>query len=73
MPWDTLKHRSLRANRYAGLGVAARLCDVDVQDYFRLGIYSSASERTVYSVLPMLEAAAGPGDPLFHEQVRSPR
>jgi hypothetical protein len=39
------------------------------QGAFRLGIFSSASSRTVAAVLPLLEAAAaaaaGPGAPLF--------
>jgi hypothetical protein len=35
------------------------------QAFFRLGVFSSASERTVSQVIPMLEAAAGPGPPLF--------
>ncbi len=35
------------------------------QAAFRLGVFSSASERTVSQVIPMLEAAAGPGPLLF--------
>ena len=35
------------------------------QALFRLGVFTSASERTVSEVIPMLEAAAGPGPPLF--------
>ena len=38
---------------------------VPAQAAFRLGVFSSASERTVSQVIPMLEAAAGPGPPLF--------
>lgn len=37
-----------------------------MQGAFRLGIFSSASVRTVHSVLPMLRAAAGESpEPLF--------
>ena len=32
-----------------------------VQESFRIGVFSSASPRTVSSVLPMLEAAAAQG------------
>lgn len=38
------------------------------QGLFNLGIYTSASLRTVNIVKDMLEAAAGPGPPLFGEQ-----
>ena len=41
---------------------------VIAQAYFRLGVFSSASERTVSQVIPMLEAAAGPGPPLFNTE-----
>ena len=37
-----------------------------LQESFRLGIFTSASQRTVQAVIPMLEAAAGPGQRLFH-------
>ena len=36
-----------------------------VQEHFRLGIFTSATQRTVGNVLPLLEQAAGPGTPLF--------
>ncbi len=32
-----------------------------MQEVFRLGVWSSASQRTVNSVIPMLEEAAAPG------------
>lgn len=42
------------------------------QGAFRLGVFSSATQRTVSAVLPMLEAAAvaggGPSAPLFSDQ-----
>ena len=31
------------------------------QEVFRLGVFSSASQRTVSTVIPMLEQAAAPG------------
>ena len=37
-----------------------------MQDHFRLGIYTSSSKKTVMSVIPLLEASAGPGPRLFH-------
>ncbi len=40
------------------LGVECRLIP---QEVFRLGVWSSASQRTVSSVIPMLEEAAAPG------------
>jgi len=36
-----------------------------MQEHFRLGIFTSATQRTVGNVLPLLEQAAGPGTPLF--------
>lgn len=36
-----------------------------LQEHFRLGIFTSATQRTVGNVLPLLEQAAGPGTPLF--------
>ncbi|KAA6429781.1 MAG: P-loop containing nucleoside triphosphate hydrolase [Trebouxia sp. A1-2] len=36
-----------------------------LQEHFRLGIFTSATQRTVGNVLPLLERAAGPGTPLF--------
>ena len=37
-----------------------------MQAHFRLGMYSSASRKTVDTALQLLEAAAGPGaEPLF--------
>lgn len=38
-----------------------------VQEHFRLGIFTSATQRTARDVLPQLEAAAGPGIPLFSD------
>lgn len=42
------------------------------QGAFRLGVFSSATQRTVSAVLPMLEAAAvaggGPSAPLFSDR-----
>jgi len=32
-----------------------------MQEMFRLGVFSSASQRTISSVIPMLEQAAAPG------------
>ena len=32
-----------------------------LQEVFRLGVFSSASQRTISSVLPLLEKAADPG------------
>ena len=32
-----------------------------MQEVFRLGVWSSASVRTIHSVIPMLEEAAAPG------------
>ena len=38
------------------------ICDgCAMQEVFRLGVWSSASQRTVNSVIPMLEEAAAPG------------
>ena len=36
-----------------------------LQHAFRLGIFSSATERTVSAVIPMLHATAGDGPQLF--------
>ncbi|DBA99939.1 TPA: hypothetical protein ACH3X1_013819 [Trebouxia sp. C0004] len=36
-----------------------------LQEHFRLGIFTSATQRTVGNVIPLLEQAAGPGTPLF--------
>ena len=35
------------------------------QEHFKLGIWSSATDFTVETVVPMLEEAAGPGKKLF--------
>ncbi len=44
------------------------LC-VGVQDTFRIGVFTSASVRTVQTVVPMLESAAGSnGRPLLAEK-----
>ena len=37
------------------------------QASFRLGVFTSASQRTARVALALLEAAAGPGPPLFAE------
>lgn len=39
--------------------------EILLQGHFHLGIYSSASPKTVADVREMLENAAGPGPPLF--------
>ncbi|KAK9821027.1 hypothetical protein WJX74_003146 [Apatococcus lobatus] len=36
-----------------------------LQEHFRLGIFTSSSRKTVQAVIPLLEAAAGPGPRLF--------
>ena len=38
-----------------------------VQEHFRLGIFTSATQRTARGVVPQLEAAAGAGTPLFSD------
>lgn len=38
-----------------------------MQEVFRLGIFTSATQRTTRNVLPLLEQAAGPGPPLFSD------
>jgi len=38
-----------------------------LQERFRLGIYTSSSYHTVREVIPLLERAAGDGDPLFDD------
>lgn len=39
-----------------------------LQEHFRLGIFTSATQRTLLNVVPLLEEAAGPGTPLFADQ-----
>ena len=41
---------------------------LSLQDTFRLGIYSSATDFTVSKVVPLLEAAAGKGPALFTDE-----
>ena len=49
----------------ADVGTAVSVCRVHecAQDTFRIGVFSSASQRTVDTVVPMLEAAARQGEP----------
>lgn len=61
-----------RGERHKSLQQACQIGVSAAKGAFRLGVFSSATQRTVSAVLPMLEAAAvaggGPSAPLFSDQ-----